>query len=80
MKKLILSILAVTIIAMPLTACNNKLGKGLTEYTIIASLNEQEKTVTADMRVDFVNDTESELSELAFHLYGNAYRQDAKHN
>ena len=79
MKKLILSILAVTIIAMPLTACNNKLGKGLTEYTIIASLNEQEKTVTADMRVDFVNDTESELSELAFHLYGNAYRQDAKY-
>lgn len=79
MKKLFVSVLAVVIIALPLVACNDELGEGLTEYTICATLNEQERTVTADMSVDYVNDTESELSELAFHLYGNAYREHAKH-
>lgn len=81
MKKLFCTLIVVALAILPLVACSSdELGKGLTEYTITASLDEETRTITAEMCVDYVNDTESELSELAFHLYGNAYREGAKHS
>lgn len=77
MKKLILSVLAVALIAMTFVACSGK-KEPLTEYTIVGKLSGT--TLTAEMTVDYYNDTESELDELCFHLYGNAYRQGAAHS
>ncbi|MCH5163736.1 MAG: M1 family metallopeptidase [Clostridiales bacterium] len=81
MKKLIITVLAAIIVALPLIGCGPaELGKGLTEYTITAALDADQRTVTAQMSVNYVNDTQSELTELAFHLYGNAYREGAVHS
>lgn len=78
MKKLFVCIIAAIVIALPLVGCDKgELGDGLTQYTIVAVLDSNSRTVSATMSVDYINDTQCELTELAFHLYGNAYREGA---
>lgn len=77
MKKLICTVFAAAIVALTLVACSHGGGKP-TEYTIDAVLDGNK--VTATMTVDYLNETQSELTELCFHLYGNAYREGAKHS
>lgn len=74
MKKILICLATIAIISLPLVACSDK-SDALTTYTINATLDAEQKIVTAQMSVDYVNDTQSELEELAFHLYGNAYRE-----
>lgn len=76
MKKLIISVLFAAIIAIIFTACGKQDDK--TTYSIVASLDGNK--LTAEMTVDYYNDTQSELNELCFHLYGNSYREGAKHS
>lgn len=75
MKKILFVIFVSLLFVLPLTACESKLGDGLTEYTISGTLNAVDRSIDADMILDYVNDTQTELTELAFHLYGNAYRE-----
>ena len=55
-------------------------GRGQTPlclYRICADLDEQEMRLTAEQRLDYVNTTDTEVTELRFHLYGRAYREGA---
>ncbi|MBQ9709370.1 MAG: M1 family metallopeptidase [Clostridia bacterium] len=47
-------------------------------YRISASFD-GERTVSAEMTFDYFNSTDTEITELAFNLYPNAYRKGAKH-
>ncbi len=78
MKKLFFIIIAVVLGVMSLVGCNKGEFDDLTEYTISASLDEASRTVSGEMSVNYYNNTQSELNELCFHLYGNAYREGGK--
>ncbi len=78
MKKLFLIICVVALSVLPLVGCNKADFDDLTSYTISASLDDSTRTVSAEMQVDYYNNTEYELNELCFHLYGNAYREGGK--
>ena len=75
MKRLsIVFALVVAALCVPLfTACAG--GQKGTKYTIDAVYDDQARTLT----LDFCNDTDNALTELRFHLFGNAYRQGAKY-
>lgn len=46
-------------------------------YTINATLDYENKTVTATETIQYLNKSNSELSEIKFHLYPNAFRENA---
>lgn len=48
-------------------------------YKIDAVYDENTKTLSANMNFVFVNDTDAEISELKFNLFGNAYRENAEY-
>lgn len=63
-------------------ACNkktdiDKVAAGLTTYTITAEYD-GDKTVTASMRVSYVNTYDVDLHEVDFHLYPAAFREGAR--
>ncbi len=78
MKKLFLIVSVVILGVLSLTGCSKGDFDDLIVYTITASLDEATRTVSAEMSVDYYNDTQSELTEICFHLYGNAYREGGK--
>lgn len=49
-----------------------------TVYTLSAAFD-GDSTVTATMSVDYFNDTETEINELCFNLYPNAFREGARY-
>lgn len=63
-----------------LTGCSknelDKVSKGLTSYSISASL-EEGYLIRAKEVVEYVNNSEVDMSELRFHLYPRAFRKDA---
>ena len=66
-----------------LTACKEdgdyleKSAKDLSTYAVTAELNEQAKTITAEQKLTYRNNTDSVLKELRLHLYPNAFREGA---
>ncbi len=66
--------------AVSLVGCKKneveKASKNLTKYSIRAELS-AENTVTATETVEYVNNSDKELSYMFFHLYPRAFRQDA---
>ena len=52
-----------------------KVSKNLTSYSIEATLNDDTKTITASEKINYVNDTETELEFLCLHLYPRAFRE-----
>lgn len=76
-KKLCAIVMAVMMFFPLLTACNRGIKEKPTVYTIDASLDIETMTLTAQMTVDYVNKSESSLTEIMFHLYPNAYREGA---
>ena len=76
MKKIIcLCVAACTAAAgLTLTAC----GKSKThanEYNIIASYDEETRTLTGTVGFTYYNNTNNEIGDLKFNLYGNAFRE-----
>lgn len=66
------------LLCVPLfSACES--GTGRTKYTITAVYDADERTLSAEMELNYKNDTDNALNELRFHLFGNAYRQGAKY-
>ena len=73
MKKMLCVLMAAICVASVtfISGCDKAVDRSV--YTIEASL--EDKTVTARMKLDYYNDTQSELNSLAFHLYPNAYSE-----
>jgi len=81
MKKIFVILLSCVLI-LPLTACKKKddifkLSENLTSYEINLDLNTTTKTATANQTVNYVNNTNSILKTLKFHLYPQFFEQGA---
>lgn len=61
------------------TGCDRgKKEEELSKYTINAVYDEENKTVSADMTLSYVNGTDAILDEVCFHLYPAAFREGAR--
>ena len=61
------------------TGCaQGKKEEELSKYTINAVYDEENKTVSADMTLSYVNGTDAILDEVCFHLYPAAFREGAR--
>lgn len=85
MKKRILCLLLVVMLcfgAIVFAACNgnplDKASKNADNYTIVCAYDDSAKVLTAVQTVETVNRSENALDTIKFHLYANAYREDAK--
>ena len=54
------------------------LSESLTNYEIVATLDYKNKTLIADEKVYYQNNSDQELNELKFHLYTNAFKETAE--
>ncbi|MBQ7226939.1 MAG: M1 family metallopeptidase [Clostridia bacterium] len=82
MKKTVSIIVIATMIVglFAFTACTpGDVETPLTTYDIKATLDVDGMTVTAEESVNYVNETDSELSSVYFHLYPSAFREGAKY-
>ena len=70
---------ATAVMILPATACKSSDGDKLNSYEITATYD-GENTLEGAMTFTFFNDTESEISDLKFNLWGNAYREGAKYS
>ena len=80
MKKLIaFIIIAVTVIfSAPVYGCAKNADR--CSYEITASYDEEERTLTGRVDYTFFNNTDNQISDLKFNLWGNAYRQGASYS
>ncbi len=80
MKKIIcFTLIACTAVtALTFTACKKKEIKS-SEYEIFATYDSESRTLHGTMNFTYYNDTDNEISDLKFNLYGNAFREDAKY-
>lgn len=78
MKKFILFCLAVclSVTGVTLTACK-KGNPRANEYDIYVSYDEETSTLSGTVGFTYYNDTNNEIGDLKFNLYGNAYREGA---
>ena len=81
MKKYI-SFLLLLIISFTLTGCTKKselenYSTNLSTYNITLELDDINKTVQAKSSIDYYNSSEDILTEVYFHLYPNAFRENA---
>ncbi len=78
MKKIV-TLLLTLVFAVPvcsLASCEKNRSPSLS-YEISCEYRPEHRSLTGTVKVEFKNDTESEISELKFNLYPNAYRKDA---
>lgn len=68
---------ALTLTLLPLTACKKTQEQELSKYVVTASYNEEEKTLDGVVDFTYYNNTDNEISDLRFNLWGNAYRKGA---
>ena len=78
MKKFISAVLLVCAICFCVTvsACTKDENK-ITSYEIFCIYDEDAGKLTGTVTVDYYNCTDTEISDLKFNLYGNAFRKDA---
>jgi len=78
MKKIFTVVLCL-VLCLISSSCEgcNVAEKEKTVYNISAKFD-GEKVIDAKMQVDYFNNTETEITELKFNLYPNAFREDAK--
>lgn len=70
---------AMAVSILPIAACKKTDGEKINSYDITATYD-GENTLEGCMTFTFVNDTESEISDLKFNLWGNAYRKGAAYS
>lgn len=51
----------------------------MSEYKIFAIYNDETRTLTGTVDFDYYNNTDNEITDLKFNLYGNAFRENAKY-
>lgn len=74
----ILLIVCAAALTLSLAACNKDSGK-TSSYEIFCIYEEDSGKLDGTVDFTFYNDTENELSDLKFNLYGNAFREDAQY-
>ena len=76
-----LSIIIIIIVALLFTSCStnniDKISREISTYNIEAVFKDETKELCCDQQLLYINNEELPLNELCFHLYPNAYRQDA---
>lgn len=82
MKKIISFLLIITT-CICLTGCSKSseiqtISQNLTTYDMLLEFNNEDKTLTGVNKVDYINTSEDELVNVYFHLYPNAFRENAK--
>lgn len=83
MKKFVSVLLALllitTVVAFASCQVNpiDKAAKNADNYTIVASYDEQSHILSATQTVQVTNRSENSLTAIKFHIYANAYREDA---
>ncbi|MBE5748519.1 MAG: M1 family metallopeptidase [Clostridiales bacterium] len=83
MKNKILCLLLVFCLSFCLAGCGQKqdyiekTSENISSYTIKANYNDESKMLVANQKVNYKNNTGDTLDEVRFHLYPNAFRQDA---
>lgn len=79
MKKVLIiaAAAAISLSALPLSACKKADGKQTSLYTITVNYDDQAGLLTGTADFTFYNSTENEISGLSFNLWGNAYRKGA---
>ena len=75
-------VMLVAVAGAVFAGCSNEnsvesLSRQVNSYTIDAELDYQNKTLSATMQVDYHNTSTVDFGELKFHLYPNAFREDA---
>ncbi len=82
MKKIIVLSLSSVLIAASagFSACGGGQSDNRSHYNIEASYDADARTLTATCAFSFYNDTENEITDLKFNLYGNAYREGATYS
>ncbi|MFZ5353745.1 MAG: M1 family metallopeptidase [Bacillota bacterium] len=50
--------------------------KDINQYSIVADLNTEDKLLTAEQNVKYINNEDIELKELYFHVYTNAFKTE----
>lgn len=80
MKKTVCIILTVctAVTAAGLSACSKNENANLCGYDIFASYDEKTSTLDGSVNFSYYNDTDNEIGDLKFNLYGNAFRNGAK--
>ena len=83
-KKIAVVLAFVFSVAFCLVGCGeqnyiDKTSRQLSDYKIKATYNHDTKTLVAEQTVVFKNNTDDTLDQIKFHLYPNAFRQDAKY-
>ena len=80
--KRIAALLALVLCVTAFAACGDggleDVSKDLSTYTITAEYDEATHTLSGSLRLDYINRDEIEHGDLAFHLYGAAYREGAR--
>lgn len=81
MKKFIAVLLTVcaTALCISFSACSPDNGK-TTSYDIFCIYDDGAGTLSGTMNVEYYNDTETEICDLKFNLYGNAFREGATYS
>lgn len=66
--------------ALSLSACAKSDDGAASKYVIFAIYDEENRTLTGTAELNYFNNTENELNDLKFNLYGNAYREGATYS
>lgn len=81
--KKLLCLLLILFVLFSCSACDDfgvdvsKKAKNLSTYNINATLNDDAKSLTGDLKLDYINPYEVVMKELRFNLFGSAFREDA---
>lgn len=80
MKKTVCILLTVctAAAAASFSACIKDGSAALSTYDIYASYDSETATLEGTVNFSYYNDTENEMTDLKFNLYGNAFRKDAR--
>lgn len=76
-----IALILVILLAFMASACRTEVqraAKSLSTYTIKATYDEFNHTVTATQKIKYINNYDVPLKELKLHLYPNAFREGAK--
>lgn len=79
MKRCVALILITTSVCacvLPAAACTKE-DKQISRYNVTAAYDEEGKKLTGTVAFTYYNDTDNEISDLKFNLWGNAYREGA---
>ncbi len=77
MKRIIVVILMMIVLPLTLVGCGQEEVK-LSEYTLNLEYDEEGKLLKGVEEVCYVNSSDTSFNNLLFHLYANAFREDAK--